>query len=173
MATTVTGVCYNNTYASGTPTIPGSPTAFSGLTAGTYTQTINTVLALVTATVPASSMGLNGCLEWDYSYSYNNDANSKTTLFKLSSISPGVASTTFGTGRSQGKECNAGSASAQAGDVWYTSPTANTVLTGPVIGTRNAVNTAVVQSALITEDLVTAATDTAGIERFTIRLTPN
>jgi hypothetical protein len=78
-----TALCYNNAYAGGLPTIPGSPTAFSGLTAAAYTQTTGSAIAAVTATVPGNSMGVNGMLQNYATTSNNNSAGAKEVFSKF------------------------------------------------------------------------------------------
>ncbi len=65
MQSTTVGTLYNNVYTllSGTPTIPGSPTAFSSTGPGAYTQVTADVQG-PGFTMPANSMGLNGSLEF-------------------------------------------------------------------------------------------------------------
>jgi hypothetical protein len=62
MSSTTAGTIYNNTYTSGDPTIPASPTAFSTTGPGAYTQALSEVTAR-TNTVPGRMLGSNGVIE--------------------------------------------------------------------------------------------------------------
>lgn len=81
-STTTAGTAFLNTYTSGVPTIPGSPTAvtdgkgaFTGDTGEEFGPTI---------TVPAGSLGVNGALSILSSHSVNNTANAKTCRVRYS-----------------------------------------------------------------------------------------
>ena len=76
MTSSTVGTLYNNTYTSGTPTIPGSPTAFSTTGPGAYTQSTSNI-AGPSVTVPANSLGLNGSLEFFLLLSSSTTANSR------------------------------------------------------------------------------------------------
>lgn len=170
MASTVTGTCYNNTYTSSTPTIPGSPTAFSGLTAGAYTQTTATTLPLLTTTITGNTLGINGCIFWDVGVSNNTSAGNKTVSTKLGTTGPGIAITTGTTGKFVTRACNAGAANSQLYDGIISSPTAVTMQSQGV--SRSALNTAVSQNAVVNINLATA-TDVAALEVYAITLRPN
>ena len=60
------GTVYNNTYTSGMPTIPASPTAFATTGPGAFTQTTNSYVVGPSITLPGGTMGINGetTLEW-------------------------------------------------------------------------------------------------------------
>lgn len=77
MSSTTAGTVYNNTYTSGVPTIPGSPTAFVTTGPGAYTQTTGAALTGVSLTVPANSIGPNGFIRVTTLWSFANTAGSK------------------------------------------------------------------------------------------------
>jgi hypothetical protein len=74
-----TAQLYTATYTSGDPrlAVPASPTAPSGITAGSYTQSSSTINALQ-LTVPGGSIGPNGSIEGNASWLHNASANTKT-----------------------------------------------------------------------------------------------
>jgi hypothetical protein len=83
MTSTTVGTVYNNTYTSGTPTIPASPTAFVTTGPGAYTQTTGAELALLEVTIPGGAMGKNGSLMSYPEFVYSNSANTKTLKLYL------------------------------------------------------------------------------------------
>ncbi len=168
-ASTTVATCYNNTYTSGTPTTPGSPTAFSGLTAGTYPQS-TAAINLITAAVAAGSLQLNGCLDADFSWTNNNSANTKGFFTMYNTTGTTLSSTTTTSSRMQEKICNAGNAAVQSGVAWVTGAASSTVTTpNPIRGT---VNSAAAFNTYIGVTLATA-TDTATLESYQIKETPN
>lgn len=76
------GTIYANTYTSGTPTIPDSPTPIVATGPGAYTQTTSPI-DLLTRTIPANSMGRNGYLIHQPAFLFPNNANNKvvSTVF--------------------------------------------------------------------------------------------
>ena len=84
MSSTTTATIYNNTYTSGTPTIPTSPTAFATTGPGAYTQTTAEITAL-SIPVVAGSMGINGRIKAWLLELTNNNANNKTFKTKFGS----------------------------------------------------------------------------------------
>lgn len=77
------GTIYNNTYTSGKPTIPGSPTAFDTTGPGAYTQSTSEI-TLITQTLPGNSLGIDGELSIWYSWLNGaNTANNKIARIRL------------------------------------------------------------------------------------------
>lgn len=68
---------FNNTYTSGTPIIPASPTAFATTGPGAYTQ-VTTEVAAYEVAIPANLLGPNGSIEGHSLYTYPNNSNAKT-----------------------------------------------------------------------------------------------
>lgn len=91
MSSTTAGTVFNNTYTTDTPTIPSSPTPFVSTGPGAFTGV--TTEQGVTIPVPADAIGANGLLDIRASYSYTNDANTKTMRVRYS----GSGGTAFGT----------------------------------------------------------------------------
>ena len=86
MSSTTAGTIYNNTYTSGTPTIPASPTAFSTTGPGAYTQTTASDITLISRTVPGNAMGLSGKISAEVqAETQANNANAKTLKIKFGS----------------------------------------------------------------------------------------
>ena len=76
-----TGTCYNNTYSLGQPEIPGSLTAFSGLTAGSYVPfTAGHYYPAAAVSIPANALGVNG--EMDFNYQISNDSSGGLKQFE-------------------------------------------------------------------------------------------
>jgi hypothetical protein len=71
------GACYNNTYTTGAPVIPASPTAFSTTGPGAFTQTTGSNITGPVVVVPGGSMSINGELDIDGASSSNNTAGAK------------------------------------------------------------------------------------------------
>jgi hypothetical protein len=81
-STTTAGTAFLDTYTSGMPTIPASPTpvvagqgAYTGDTGEEFGPTI---------TIPAGAMGANGAVQWQDSITVNNTANAKTCRLRFS-----------------------------------------------------------------------------------------
>lgn len=86
MSSTTAGTIYNNTYTSGTPTIPAAPTAFATTGPGAYTQTTGAELTLLSLTVQGGVMGLSGSLFYQVTTAYPSNTNTKTTRTKFASV---------------------------------------------------------------------------------------
>jgi hypothetical protein len=69
---------FNNTYTSGTPAIPGSPTAFVTTGPGAYTQTTGSNIAAYTLAIPGNTIGVNGSIQIVGVRTFNNSAGAKT-----------------------------------------------------------------------------------------------
>lgn len=115
-STTTAGVMFQNTYTSGVPTIPASPTPcttasnFAGDTGEEFANTI---------TIPANAMGLTGILRYMLFDLQTNNANAKTMRLRFSGnsgtqfLSFSLASTAaLGT---MGTISNAGATNSQIG----------------------------------------------------------
>lgn len=70
----------NNSFAT-----PASPTAFSGLAGGTFTQ-VTTAQTAVTVTIPGNTLGPNGRLFMQIAESNNNSAGLKTTIVQWGGV---------------------------------------------------------------------------------------
>jgi hypothetical protein len=170
------GTCYNNTYSQtggGTPTIPASPTAFSGLTAGTYTQTTATGIVLGNANVPANSMSLNGCAQGSANFTVNNSANTKTAGLYVVNMGPSstVPFTTQNDGYFTFTACNSNNAKVNV----FNATRNNSGSTATIIGisaTRNNADTTVANLAKGSCNLATA-TDTCMMEQAQITVRAN
>jgi hypothetical protein len=73
-----TGTVYNNSYSSGTPAIPASPTAFSTTGPGAFTQTTGSFVAAYTLAIPGNALGINGAIELVGGLTLNASTNAKT-----------------------------------------------------------------------------------------------
>ncbi|MGH6822409.1 MAG: hypothetical protein ACREC4_02785 [Methylocella sp.] len=95
MSSTTAGTIYNNTYTSGLPVIPPSPTAFVTTGPGAYTQTTGTDITLISFSVLANLMGLNGLLNIGEMWSVTGNTDTKT--LKVSFGSSALKATTMNT----------------------------------------------------------------------------
>lgn len=96
-SSTTAATVYNNTYTSGQPTVPASPTAFVTTGPGAFTQ-VTTEVTLITATIPANALGLNGRTEARADYTWTSSANTKTPRIRLgvTAVYAGTSSTSTG-----------------------------------------------------------------------------
>lgn len=77
------GTVYQDTYTSGQPVIPASPTAFVANLTGWLTQTISEVTALNGFTLSGNSLGKNGMLTSALRVVANSSAGSKSARFRV------------------------------------------------------------------------------------------
>lgn len=77
MTTTTAGTIYNNTYTTGKPVVPSSPTAFVTTGPGAYTQTTGGAVTSLNFTVRGGSMGKSGALTITKLGTCANNANNK------------------------------------------------------------------------------------------------
>lgn len=94
MSSTTVGTVFNNTYTSGLPTVPASPTAFATTGPGAYTGVTSAVTG-PQITIPAGSMGPNGVLRASFLNSVAGTANGKTLIYKVGSTN--LCATSLGT----------------------------------------------------------------------------
>lgn len=82
-SSTTAGTVFNNSYTSGTPTIPASPTSFATTGPGAYTQTTSTFISAYNFTIPGNYIGPNGTVIMS-SYGYGtSSANNKNQLWQF------------------------------------------------------------------------------------------
>jgi hypothetical protein len=81
MSTTTAGVVYNNTYTTGSPSIPSSPTPFVCTGSGAYTQSITEVTGY-NFTLTGNTVGVNGRIETFVDQHNNVSAGSKTSYVR-------------------------------------------------------------------------------------------
>ncbi len=81
-SSTTVGIVYNNTYTTGVPVIPASPTAFA-TSAGSVTAQITTVVQAQNATLPGGSLGNNGRVRAYSLFQANNSAASKVASMTI------------------------------------------------------------------------------------------
>jgi hypothetical protein len=165
-SSTTAATVFNNTYTSGTPTIPGSPTAFATTGPGAYTQTTGSNIAGYTLAIAGNVIGVNGTVVRKAAWSNNNSAGAKTLTSSFSSYNFFVnnLTTALGGGQEVGF-CNRGVANVQA-------PIPATPLAGaaaaPVFG---AIDTTTSQNFVMNMQLATA-TDTMTLENIVVQLIP-
>lgn len=161
---------YNNTYTSGQPTIPGSPTAFSTTGPGAFTQG-TTEVTLATITMPAAAMGANGSVVVEATFSHSSNADAKTPRIKFGGtlIAGNAVSSTTTSSRFGNRIANRGSAATQ---VFFTPALAGPYSFGTSVAVvASAVNTANSVDITITGQ-IGVATDMLTLESFNFTLYP-
>ena len=114
-STTGAATIYNNTYSSGQPTIPVSPTAFVTTGPGAFTFSTASEYTVVSVTLAANAMGIHGSLEYIWTATANNSANPKYArgYFASQPISGATAFTSQTAGRWTATVQNRGVANVQ------------------------------------------------------------
>lgn len=166
-SSTTAGTAFNNLYTSGTPTIPGSPTAFS-TTAGALVQTTGSNIAAYTLAIPGNTIGLNGSVSITGNRSYNNSAGVKTltTNYGSYAFTSGTTTATLVIPIYAGF-ANRGVANVQA-------PTTNALATAAANTTAltfGAIDSTQSQNLVMNMQLA-VATDTMTLENIMVQLIP-
>lgn len=168
-SSTTAGTCYNNTYSSGQPRAPVSPTAFSTTGPGAFTGDTSQNVA-ISISVPGRLIGINGTLEINATESNNNSGGNKTTVLRYGGTNCHAFVGTTQT--SYLPTCfirNRGSASVQGMSSFQV--TQGSTALGQAQAADGAIDSATAQNAQIT--LQTAvATDHAILEGFKIVVYP-
>ena len=107
------GILYNNTYSSGLPSRPATPTAFVDNLAGWLTQTTAEVTGPTGFTLRGGSMGPNGCLKSHFRSSGNLTGTKTFKGYLGSSVFSSIAPTVNPTTEIITSFCNQGVANAQ------------------------------------------------------------
>jgi hypothetical protein len=166
---TTAATVFNNTYTSGTPTIPGSPTAFVTTGPGAYTQTTGSNIAAYTLAIAGNTIGVNGSVAITSSQTLNNTAGLKTTTFNYGSYA--FASRAIATNLSGGMVggfSNRGVANVQ---VPLTSGIAGAGNAGSTGLTFGAIDSTSSQNLVANLQLATP-TDTMALENIVVQLIP-
>lgn len=93
MSSATLGTVFNNTYVSGTPTIPATPVAFVTTGPGAYTGVI-TLQTAQSVSIPGNSMGPNGTIRYSFTMSCPNNADTKLVNAAYSTFIVATASVT-------------------------------------------------------------------------------
>jgi hypothetical protein len=107
------GILYNNTYSSGLPSRPATPTAFVDNLAGWLTQTTAEVTGPTGFTLRGGSMGPNGCLKSHFRPSGNLTGTKTFKGYLGSSVFSSIAPTVNPTTEIITSFCNQGVENAQ------------------------------------------------------------
>lgn len=167
MSSTTAGTVFNNTYSSGTPSIPSSPTAFVSTGPGAYTG-VTTAQTGPQITIPAGSMGQNGVLRATHFWSTPNNANNKTLNLTVGGTSfYSAVVTTFANNAIQTDIFNRGSQAIQISPAQGSAGVAQ----GAGALTFSAVNFANAQTAAFIGTLA-VATDFLVLESFLLEMLP-
>lgn len=160
LASTTQGTCFNNTYVSGQPQIPASPTAFSTTGPGAFTQTINSPITAVVIGLSGNALGVNGDLDVRVAQTANNSAGTKN--FQITYGSGGAASVNGTTTTAALLETfidNAGVANVQTASAAF-----GTVIHHLTVDSTSA------QNVDLKEEIITAATDWSILQSFSMRV---
>jgi hypothetical protein len=165
-----TAVCYNTTYTTGQPEIPGSPVAFSGLTPGTYTPfTAGTYYAGLAVSVPSTALGVNGEIDLDYS-TLNDASASGTKGFQVQFGGTNIVPTTvYGTTNVYGGASVHMTNNTAASQVTTWSSIGSATAQAPVRTSINSGSTQTLQLLLGT-NAGTPSTDYIVLERYSAKL---
>ena len=166
MSSSTVGTCFNNLYTSGTPTIPGSPTAFVTTGPGAYTQTTGTAIPLITVAVPGNSLGVNGELQINRYVNVANTSTTKTFLLSFGGttlVNSAASFTTAGNG-SFLRVYNSGATGSQ---ICMENSSGSVGAAAAFVAT--SIDTTTSQNAVINGNLATADTDYAGVEAFSVK----
>lgn len=164
-STTTAGTAFLNTYTSGTPAIPTSPTAVTD-GKGAYTGNATTITG-PTISVAAGLLGTKGFLRSDVDMGATNSAGTKVLVIKYgatvystaNSVTTQIYQTTIT------KIQNAGGAAKQRGRSF--APTQNSIATGSVIYSAENSATALNWTAGLT---MNTATDNGIIEQYILEV---
>jgi len=161
MSSTTVGTIFNNTYTTGVPSIPASPTAFVTTGPGVYVQTTGANITLVNATILGGSMGINGAFKAHFRYNYLNSAGTKTIgLYHDSSIVFGTTATTSASIDVLSKATNAGIENSQ-----YVNNTGLLNAVSSIVPTINSIDTSA-NSILKSIGQLAVATDFVGVTQY-------
>ena len=167
MTSTTVGTVYNQTYTSGQPFVPSVLVPFTTTGPGAYTG-VTTAQNVLSFSLGANSLGLNGVVEVSALFGYHGSVNNKTALVKVgastifSYVNATAANIAYQAYVQWGNQCQTGSQSTQV-----------TGATGPltVAQTYTAIDTT--QPQTITVSLQDAtATDWISLESFSATVTP-
>ncbi len=160
-SSTTAGTVYNNTYTSGVPRVPSSPTAFATTGPGAFTQSTSEVTG-PQFSVPAGFLGNNGTMKLWVNPVNNNSGNNKTTKLVFGSTTVKSSVTTTGTASLNSRGGNRANAAKQ---------TFADVLVGASTIVRGTEDTTAAVAIKITGQLATA-TDNLVIEGFNFEILP-
>lgn len=169
MSSTTAGTVYNNTYTSGVPVPPSSPTAFSTTGPGAFTgDTSERTIAL---TIPGGSMGPNGQLEIVTLWTFTNNGNTKTPRVRFGGTSgtlyESLTVTNLATCQNIAIIRNVNSESAQVGGYSGTVPF-STSTNSPVTSTVDTSS----DTTVVLSNQKATATDNFALEAFSIMVKP-
>jgi len=159
---------YNNTYTSGSPSVPPTLVPFVCTGPGAFTQTTAALLSMFTSPVPANAMGPRGSVKITALYQNNNSAGAKTFTTKFGGTQTLSTSATANQSTSTVREIyNSGASNVQT--------TAANGLTGTGVAAgatqHLAKDTALAQDIAGQVQLATA-TDWVGVDFFRTELFP-
>jgi hypothetical protein len=164
MSSLTAGTIYNNTYVSGTPTVPTTPVPFATTGSGAYTQLSGVSITGPSLTIPAGALGAHGSIRISKMGSCTNGANNKRTeTFMGGSSFVSVTYTTINAYRTIEEISNL-SVSSQIGS-YYT-----LVGTAPADWLRRTVDTSVAQTLNLTLQVFNAVTDFMVLESSRVEI---
>lgn len=166
MSSATLGTVFNNTYTSGIPTIPASPTAFVTTGPGAYVGVTSSAQAIAFS-IPGNTLGPNGSIEYEATWSYNNSAGTKTCAISYGSavIFTSTPSTTVSQTIRKALQ-NRAATNAQVGESSNANFGSGTAAGAPVY---SSIDTTAAQNIFASMTLATA-TDFVVLERFLVEV---
>lgn len=145
------------------PSVLCRSSASSGMS---HTGNLNETV-VVTCNVPANTMGPSGCLYIDALFTYDNNANNKTTRVRFSGLagsaySSAIQTNTLGVRHAGVRICNRGLTNSQVGGT-------GTAFLGDKV--TSIADTTLATSVVLTCQLATAS-DTCVVESYSVTVTP-
>ena len=166
-SSTTAATLYNNTYTSGTPTIPASPTAFSTTGPGAYTQSTSYINAY-TLSIAGNLIGANGTIRTTGGLTFNNSAGFKTWALQYNGYTFGdYAGTTETSAGFLGGFSNRGVTNIQVSLTSFPMTLTPTTL-GPYYGSIDSTTT----HNLVALLNLASASDTIVLETIVVELIP-
>ena len=163
MSNGTVGTVYNNTYTSGVPTAPASPTAFATTGPGAYTQSTSEI-TLRSITLGGGSLGLDGRLVFNKLCSYPSNGNNKSFADKVGGTSIDSFTLTTTTNlRIESEMQNRGSLSKQISSGFLNYGTASSAFNYLTIDTSTDQN-------ITTTSQLAVTTDFAIVESISIQI---
>lgn len=167
-SSTSAATLYNNVYTSGTPAIPGSPTAFSTTGPGAYTQTTVSLISSYQLTIAGNTIGLNGSVRTFKLGTYNSTAGNKIFRDSFgSTVFSGFTGTTTTQVGIIGGFSNRGATNVQVSFV----ENGTGIASSSAAFDTGAVDTTINQNYIVQVELATA-TDTLTLEGVLVELLP-
>ena len=164
MSSTTVGAVYADTYTSGKPVAPTSPTPIVATGPGAYTQTTGSDIVLLDVTVPGGFLGKQGIIDIWAEGPATNNANSKSAKAKIGASTLNAVSPASNTGWSYSYRFMNSNLETKNGYVALPTGSGNAI-------TRTTIDTTANFSVQILAQMATA-TDFVGLEHLELKVKP-